>query len=67
MDTFKVVTIVPATVTHTYYVIAKNEKEAIEKMVNNEYEDVEITTDIDNWEETVVEAVVKIDDWKFKD
>ena len=65
MDTFKIVTIVPATVTHTYYVVAKNEKEAIEKMANHEYEDVESTTDIDNWDETVIEEVTKIKDWGF--
>ena len=32
MDTFKVVISIPATVTHTYYIIAKDEKDAIEKI-----------------------------------
>ena len=59
MDTFKVVTSIPATVTHTYYIIAKDEKDAIEKMTNGEYEDVEMETELNgDWDETVIEEDV---------
>ena len=43
-------------------------KDAIEKMTNGEYEDVEMETELNgDWDETVIEEVTKIDDWGFKD